>query len=73
LWPMMKGNFNNVHWDDLIPLVLPACMAMFTDVTWQEVIWMWMWITVASSLVFHIIAFNGAHHHPDIFHEGDAP
>jgi hypothetical protein len=59
--------------DDAIPLVIPTSMMVFAGVSAGNAFWMWMWVTTSSSLFFHIIAFNGAHHHPEIFHEGDAP
>ncbi|XP_069678874.1 cytochrome b5-related protein-like isoform X2 [Periplaneta americana] len=73
LWPVVKGNIGNLHMDDAVPLVIPFSMMVCAGVGAADAFWMWMWITVTSSLFFHIIAFNGAHHHPEIFHEGDAP
>lgn len=34
--------------------------------------WFWNWIHVASSFYFFMIGFNAAHHHPNIYHDGDA-
>jgi hypothetical protein len=68
-----KGKIDSLRLDDSIPLVIPVSMMAFAGVSAVDAFWMWMWITVTSSLFFHIIAFNGAHHHPEIFHEGDAP
>lgn len=33
---------------------------------------MWLYICTAHSLAFHCIGLTAAHHHPDIFHDGDA-
>ena len=73
LWPVAKCNFDSVRLDDAIPLVIPLSMVALAGASLRDAIWMWLWVTAASSLFFHIIAFNGAHHHPEIFHEGDAP
>jgi hypothetical protein len=48
-------------------------MVGFAGASLGDAFRMWLWVTATSSLFFHIIAFNGAHHHPEIFHEGDAP
>lgn len=72
LWTVAKGKSHYLHMDDAIPLLIPASMMVFAGVSPGNAFWMWMWVTTASSLFFHIIAFNGAHHHPEIFHEGDA-
>jgi len=68
-----KGKFDSLRADDTIPLVIPVSMITFGGMGPEDAFWMWMWVTTTSSLFFHIIAFNGAHHHPEIFHEGDAP
>lgn len=73
LWPVAKGKIDSLRLDDAIPLVIPVSMMTFAGVSPGDAFWMWMWVTITSSLFFHIIAFNGAHHHPEIFHEGDAP
>jgi hypothetical protein len=69
---MAKGKSDCVRIDDAIPLLIPTSMIVFAGVSAGNAFCMWMWVTTASSLFFHIIAFNGAHHHPEIFHEGDA-
>lgn len=73
LWPVAKGKFDALRMDDAIPLLIPLSMVAFAGSSPGEAFLMWMWVTATSSLFFHVIAFNGAHHHPEIFHEGDAP
>ena len=73
LWPVAKGNIDSLRLDDAIPLVIPLSMVGFAGVSLGDAFRMWLWVTATSSLFFHIIAFNGAHHHPEIFHEGDTP
>jgi hypothetical protein len=68
-----KGKFDALRMDDAIPLLIPLSMVAFAGSSPGEAFLMWMWVTATSSLFFHVIAFNGAHHHPEIFHEGDAP
>lgn len=40
-------------------------------------IWMgailFLWIIVVGSVYFSVVGVNAAHHHPEIFHDGDAP
>ncbi|KAF5293584.1 hypothetical protein FQA39_LY03069 [Lamprigera yunnana] len=38
-----------------------------------DVLKMWLFIISLGSFVFGMIGVNAAHHHPEIFHEGDAP
>nr|CAD7450560.1 unnamed protein product [Timema bartmani] len=33
----------------------------------------WSWILVTASFFFGLIGINGAHHHPDVFMDGDTP
>jgi hypothetical protein len=68
-----KGKIDALRMDDAIPLVIPLSMLAFAGASRGDAFFMWMWVTASSSLFFHVIAFNGAHHHPEIFHEGDAP
>ncbi|KAJ9587921.1 hypothetical protein L9F63_018647, partial [Diploptera punctata] len=59
--------------EDLLPLVLPVLMMMYSGAGLHVVFSMWMWIILVSSFVFGFIGLNAAHHHPDIFHDGDTP
>ena len=58
--------------DFIVPFVIPACMLMSGASVLSTLI-MWTFIVSACSVVFGFIGFTAGHHHPDIFHDGDAP
>lgn len=58
--------------EDLLPLLYLAAMLLAGAPVGTAVL-MWMYLCVAHSFFFHCIGFTAAHHHPDIFHDGDAP
>ncbi|PSN47104.1 hypothetical protein C0J52_16014 [Blattella germanica] len=33
----------------------------------------WLWMVFTGSFFFSLNGFNAAHHHPDVFHDGDKP
>ncbi|XP_031843724.1 cytochrome b5-related [Nomia melanderi] len=55
---------------DVVPFVLPVLMSSVAPSILVAVKY-WLLILVVSSFVFSMIGFNAAHHHPDIFHDGD--
>jgi hypothetical protein len=48
-------------------------MYVYTGCGITGAVWMWTWIVLVSSFVFGFIGVNAAHHHPELFHDGDAP
>lgn len=62
--------YNSFEYRDVLPFVLPISMC-FTAPSVYLAIKYWLLITIVSSFVFAMIGFNAAHHHPDIFHDGD--
>lgn len=55
---------------DFVPFLLPLSMSLLAPkilVAFK----MWLIMLLISSAVFGMIGFNAAHHHPDIFHDGD--
>ncbi|XP_015597306.1 cytochrome b5-related protein [Cephus cinctus] len=60
----------DLHPQDLIPFILPLAMCTVSEsigaafATWTTIIFL-------SSFYFGYTGFNAAHHHPDIFHDGD--
>ncbi|CAH2010246.1 unnamed protein product [Acanthoscelides obtectus] len=57
----------------LLPFTVLGAMIAFTN---ESVIFctiMFFWIIITSSIYFGIVGVNAAHHHPDIFHDGDTP
>lgn len=55
---------------DAVPFSLPVLMSFFTP-NFFTAVKLWLLIIVVASFTFSIIGFNAAHHHPDIFHDGD--
>ncbi|XP_055596168.1 cytochrome b5-related protein-like [Uranotaenia lowii] len=62
---------NYFHVDDLITLLLPSAMYVFSFESLVAVLNMWLFIVMIASLCFGAIGLNAAHHHPDIVHWGD--
>lgn len=58
--------------EDCLPLLYLAAM-LAAGASPLQAVAMWLYVCVAHSFFFHCIAFTAAHHHPDIFHDGDAP
>ncbi|KAJ9587922.1 hypothetical protein L9F63_018648 [Diploptera punctata] len=59
--------------DVVIPLLPLFLMYLLSGANFIDTFHMWLWIVCVSSFIFGFLAFNGAHHHPDIFHAGDTP
>ncbi|KAF2890323.1 hypothetical protein ILUMI_15850, partial [Ignelater luminosus] len=57
----------------LLPLVIPLLMFIFTSHPLHWIFVMYIWILICGSFFFGVIGLNAAHHHPDIFHDGDTP
>ncbi|KAK5641849.1 hypothetical protein RI129_010396 [Pyrocoelia pectoralis] len=70
---LMIAKTRVIFLSDLIPLTLPLAMFLVSGVNFQAALKMWLFIIIISSFTFSAIGFNASHHHPDVFHEGDAP
>ncbi|KAJ9600591.1 hypothetical protein L9F63_026270 [Diploptera punctata] len=68
-----KGYINSLTKEDLIPLIIPGSMLLFSNCGLKVALLMWIWVIMTSGFFFGAISLNGAHHHPEIFHDGDAP
>ncbi|XP_050457101.1 cytochrome b5-related protein-like [Cataglyphis hispanica] len=55
---------------DFIPFLLPLSMSLLAPKI-LVAIKLWLIMLVITSALFGLIGFNAAHHHPDIFHDGD--
>ncbi|XP_012534068.1 cytochrome b5-related protein isoform X2 [Monomorium pharaonis] len=55
---------------DIVPFLLPLSMYLVTA-NILVVLKLWLLMLLISSFMFGLIGFNAAHHHPDIFHDGD--
>ncbi|CAG9857271.1 unnamed protein product [Phyllotreta striolata] len=70
-----KCNFTNFGLSDLIPLLLPTVMCLFRgeNTSIIDVFLMWNFIILVGSTYLGFVGLHAAHHHPDIFHDGDVP
>uniref|UniRef100_A0A1Y1KP17 Cytochrome b5-related protein n=1 Tax=Photinus pyralis TaxID=7054 RepID=A0A1Y1KP17_PHOPY len=62
-----------MYLSDLIPFTLPLAMYLINTANPLAAVKMWLLIVTVASFIFGVIGFSAAHHHPDAFHEGDAP
>ncbi|CAK9820330.1 Cytochrome b5-related protein [Anthophora plagiata] len=62
--------FKHFEFRDVVPLFIPILMSLFAP-SFVTALKLWMLIIPVSSFVFAMVGFNAAHHHPDIFHDGD--
>ncbi|XP_063983711.1 cytochrome b5-related protein-like isoform X2 [Diachasmimorpha longicaudata] len=61
-----------VEFRDVVPFVLPISMFLASG-DLSRAFNQWILIIAIASFIFYVIGFNAAHHHPDIFHDGDNP
>ncbi|XP_067013447.1 cytochrome b5-related protein isoform X2 [Anabrus simplex] len=69
----LKGHMKGPRKEDFIPLIYPLVIYSYGVCSVRESIIMWLWIITVASFCFGCIGLNAAHHHPEIFHDGDAP
>ncbi|KYN03197.1 Protein yellow [Cyphomyrmex costatus] len=55
---------------DFVPFLLPISMSLVAPKIFIA-FKLWFMMLLISSTMFGLIGFNAAHHHPDIFHDGD--
>ncbi|KAL6426833.1 hypothetical protein ACFW04_009266 [Cataglyphis niger] len=55
---------------DFVPFMLPLLMSLLAPKI-LVALKLWLIMLLISSALFGLIGFNAAHHHPDIFHDGD--
>nr|CAD7453415.1 unnamed protein product [Timema tahoe] len=70
---IVHGYLDNVRKTDVIPLILPSLMYFLSGSGLLQTLVTWSWILVTASFFFGLIGINGAHHHPDVFMDGDTP
>ncbi|XP_075972012.1 cytochrome b5-related protein-like [Anticarsia gemmatalis] len=58
-------------WHDGLGFLLPLWMYVVSGASLYDSIIMWLWIICTGSFIFANIGANAAHHHPDIFKDGD--
>lgn len=58
---------------ELIPFIAPTLMVIFGGLAPSEALIQWSFIVAVGSFIFALIGLNAAHHHPELFHDGDTP
>lgn len=58
---------------DVICLVIPSLLYICSSQGLPQVFLLWVVIMGSGSFLFAFIGLNAAHHHPEIFHQGDSP
>jgi len=67
------GRRNHVKKTDLIPFTLPLFMYIMGGQTLWATFLMWNFIIMIGSTHLFFVGLHAAHHHPEIFHDGDHP
>ncbi|KAJ8733394.1 hypothetical protein PYW08_001692 [Mythimna loreyi] len=69
----VRTDFYSRHyrWHDSIAFLLPLFMYIVSGTTFFHAVYMWLWIVCTTSLITFAIGTSAAHHHPDIFKDGD--
>lgn len=62
---------SKVNWTFLLPFLPLILSWVITNQPLEICAFFFLWIITIGSLHFAIIGLNAAHHHPDIFHDGD--
>ncbi|XP_069700190.1 cytochrome b5-related protein-like [Periplaneta americana] len=70
---LLKTRGKSWNKEAFIPFAPLLVMYIFSGSSFIETFIMWSWILIVSSFSFVFIGLNAAHHHPEIFHDGDAP
>ncbi|XP_028025956.1 cytochrome b5-related protein-like [Bombyx mandarina] len=69
---LREGFFTeHYRWHDGVGFTLPVWMWLVSGCSFYEAAVMWLWIVCTASYIFFSIGSNAAHHHPDIFKDGD--
>ncbi|XP_012254797.2 cytochrome b5-related protein-like [Athalia rosae] len=61
---------NGPEFRDGIPFVIPVLMCL-AAASPLSALWIWLKIVTVGSFHFTFVGLNAAHHHPDIYHDGD--
>ncbi|XP_032513096.2 cytochrome b5-related protein-like [Danaus plexippus] len=61
----------HIRWHDGVGLLLPLWMYLASGANLHTVMVNWIWIVCSASFIFYTTGSNAAHHHPQIFKDGD--
>lgn len=70
---MVRGKFKGATFEDAVPFVLPIVLYVLGGHSILTALRFWGIILTVCSFHYFFVGFNAAHHHPDIFHDGDTP
>ncbi|KAJ8937274.1 hypothetical protein NQ318_005672 [Aromia moschata] len=73
LFEAIKFGGRNLKITDLTSFTLPAAMWILSGQPFLDTMWMWTFILFVGSVHYGFVGLHAAHHHPDIFHDGDTP
>ncbi|KAK9295041.1 hypothetical protein QLX08_010521 [Tetragonisca angustula] len=62
--------YKKFEFRDFVPFLLPISMSFFAP-SILVAVKLWLLIILTGSFLFFMVGVNAAHHHPDIFHDGD--
>lgn len=60
------------EWQFFIPFSILVLSYLVTGQSAWFCAFMYLWVITVASVHFGVVGVNAAHHHPDIFHDGDA-
>ncbi|KAL1498215.1 hypothetical protein ABEB36_009049 [Hypothenemus hampei] len=69
----IKGRRNHIKKTDFIAFLLPLFMYIVSGQTFLGTLLMWNVIIMVGSTHLFFVGLHAAHHHPEIFHDGDKP
>uniref|UniRef100_A0A6P7FSX8 Cytochrome b5-related protein n=1 Tax=Diabrotica virgifera virgifera TaxID=50390 RepID=A0A6P7FSX8_DIAVI len=69
----LPNQYKELRFTDLLGLLLPICMYVFGKDDLLSVFIMWNFVLVCGGTFMGFVGLNAGHHHPDVFHDGDAP
>lgn len=61
-----------IPWTTFLPFTILLVQYFGTDESFLSCLMMYGWIIISASLHFGIVGVNAGHHHPLVFHDGDA-
>lgn len=69
----MQGRRNHIKKTDFIAFLLPLFMYIFSGQSFWQTFIMYNFIICVGSTHLFFVGLHAAHHHPEIFHDGDKP
>ncbi|KAL1494198.1 hypothetical protein ABEB36_009832 [Hypothenemus hampei] len=66
------SDYKNVSWTYILPFVPLVLTWCFLNQSTLCCLSFFFWIITVASIYFGIVGTNAAHHHPEIFHDGDS-